>query len=494
MALKTVLMTIYYPAHDETYEKLQRQHPKPMSERRPTWLIDSRNLTSRGYARFASVPESLTVPFLWLTTWFTKLPAFENAKIADHWPNVRNDPNENQQEQSEPPKYGPEKPVFPLIIFSHGLGGTRRAYSTLCGEFASYGFVVCAIEHRDGSGPRTIVMHPDCGSASRAEVEKSGGLEHSPLNRSEPFEVVEFIFAQKDRHDTAPGHEVDSELRHAQVNMREAEIEEAHEVMKLLNDGRGSELMKQNLRPSERERQQGAVDWSRWEGRIHTQEVTMVGHSFGAATTVRVLRDTEKFPYVAQGIIYDIWGAPVIPRSDEKNFLVHRPLLGINSEAFMGWKKNFNVAQNVIQESLDQGHPAWLLTVRGTVHISQSDFCILYPRLARAIMKTTIDPVRAIDLNIGASLDFLSRVLKLRDQPFIMTGKSMKPLDQNVLAEMPDPGNNDEKYIAIRPRISDQARKKFTRKGRKKFWTRLGEAANQEVWLHRAPSQEDARI
>src|SRR4051794_15488185 len=46
---------------------------------------------------------------------------------------------------------------WPVVIFSHGLGGSRTAYSHIVGSIASYGAVVIAPEHRDGSGPVSFV-------------------------------------------------------------------------------------------------------------------------------------------------------------------------------------------------------------------------------------------------------------------------------------------------------------------------------------------------
>lgn len=48
------------------------------------------------------------------------------------------------------------------VVFSHGLGGTRFFYTTICCELASYGYVVIALEHRDDSPSMTYYFEsPD---------------------------------------------------------------------------------------------------------------------------------------------------------------------------------------------------------------------------------------------------------------------------------------------------------------------------------------------
>jgi predicted dienelactone hydrolase len=40
---------------------------------------------------------------------------------------------------------------FVPLIFSHGIGGSRTLFSSLCKDLASQGHIVYALEHKDGS-------------------------------------------------------------------------------------------------------------------------------------------------------------------------------------------------------------------------------------------------------------------------------------------------------------------------------------------------------
>ena len=501
LQLETVLMSLYYPSAIGSGAGKDPGGHKSWS--REVWLPHPRSEMAKGYANFASLPQWLTVVWFFITVWFTKLPAFRNAKLADHWPsnpeNKNAGRNMKDRKGSNPKGQGqPEKPIFPLVMFSHGMGGSRTAYSSVCGEFASYGFVVCAIEHRDGSGARTFVNHPARGYGSRKEREMNGHVDHSEQETERDWDVVDFIFPEQNPMDTMPGNEkgVDRELRAAQIDMRLAEVEEAYEVVKEIIDGKGAAVAEQNLRKANgigtSSRGLEGVEWEAWTGRVYKTQVTMAGHSFGAATSTEILRHAERFQWVGQGIMYDIWGMSVKPPESEPRHRIKVPLLGINSEAFMHWNDNFRAATAVCDETKMNGALAWLLTVRGTVHISQSDFCILYPHIASMYLKQTMDPRRAIDVNITASLEFLAEVMPHPISPFHRCLGDEKLLELPCIENLPTVHKPDEQWTAVRLKLPHETRGRIFPKARrtlKKYGNSTGE--EKEIWMHMAPTTEE---
>lgn len=123
-------------------------------------------------------------------------------------------------------------------------------YSSMCGEFASYGFVTVAVEHRDGSGPRTFVNHPKQGEGSHGGREEKGGAQNLSQQASKRFDRIDYVFPLGNPHDTSPNNEkgVDRELRDAQIDLRSAEISEAYDVVCRIVRGEGGAVARQNLR------------------------------------------------------------------------------------------------------------------------------------------------------------------------------------------------------------------------------------------------------
>lgn len=68
--------------------------------------------------------------------------------------------------------------TFPVGVFSHGLGGNRTTYSQYLAALASQGFVVAAVESRDGSGPASTIHYA---SSSGKKPETKLFFKHAEL-------------------------------------------------------------------------------------------------------------------------------------------------------------------------------------------------------------------------------------------------------------------------------------------------------------------------
>ncbi|KAL7991393.1 hypothetical protein Chor_015649 [Crotalus horridus] len=260
---------------------------------------------------------------------------------------------------------------YPLIIFSHGLGGFRTLYSAICIEMASRGFVVASVEHRDQSSSATYYYKED----------PTIGTKRKP-----PALHKEWIFYRKLKPD-----ENEFSLRRQQVQQRADECIRALDLLLEINSGNPIK----NILPLN-------FNWSLLKDSIDLQKIAAMGHSFGAATVIETLSKDTRFKC---GVALDAW---MLPLSDEVYPKVHQPLLFINSEKYQ-WALNILEMKKLNYK----GRERKMITIEGSVHQSFPDFTFLTGKIIGKIFKLRgdIDPQTAIDISNKASLAFLQKHL-----------------------------------------------------------------------------------
>jgi platelet-activating factor acetylhydrolase len=209
-----VLVRLYYPS-DQVFSLEKRSDWIPSSEYFP------------GYGYYLRLPSLLFTPISRIFLGGVKLWAMENAS--------------------------PLLSDLPLVIFSHGLGGIRTTYSTICCELASQGYAVAAIEHRDGSASMTLLSD----------------------NQVRPYEVIE---------KNSPG---EFEKRHRQLRYRTEEVKLVFNFLKNWGEQREPELIV---------REPSMEILTTVRSLINPDSLIVMGHSFGAATAINFALKNPQIP------------------------------------------------------------------------------------------------------------------------------------------------------------------------------------------------------
>lgn len=309
---------------------------------------------------------------------------------------------------------------WPVLIFSHGLGGSCNAYSHLLGSLASCGVVCVAPEHRDQSAPISIIRQVD-GSTRIVRYKK---LSHDPSP-----EVLK--------------------QRNKQLRVRLWELELLYTALSSLDNGEDLNNLADTSAPSLSMK----LD-------LGPSKVTWAGHSFGAATVIQFVKSVfwhqpvpqtaneyrsrstfqslyapadnsalkEQITTESPMVLLDLWTMPL--RGDETLWLWEKPLpcyigdgqpknnvLAIMSEQFYNWTTILERMKAVLSR-----HPAEQEKSRGsngmksygprlfyspkTAHLSQSDFGLLFPWATKKWLHAE-EPERTLCLNTRAILQLL---------------------------------------------------------------------------------------
>ena len=137
---------------------------------------------------------------------------------------------------------------WPLVVFSHGMGCSRFAYSRICTDLASHGFVVAATEHRDGSAALSFTME----RGSKVWI----------------------------HHRRVGDEEKEYSVRNSQLQMRISEVIRTLNLMEELNKGSNVSNVLED---------RAEYDLTMFKNTMDISNPIMAGHSYGGATTLMAL-------------------------------------------------------------------------------------------------------------------------------------------------------------------------------------------------------------
>lgn len=304
-------------------------------------------------------------------------------------------------------------------MFSHGLGGSKNAYSHIAGSLSSHGIVVIAPDHRDSSAPISFIRNLD------GTIGKTVGYRTIP-------------------------HEYSTEAedgRDGQLRIRLWELGLIHEA--LLKMDRGESLT--NIAAQHEDSVQGDLSMFASALDVYTPgRISWSGHSFGATTVVQFIksvfhRDSTSSPSsyrplftpsehspISQQItpsspisLLDLWCPPL--RSTKTAWLWAKPLpcyspsgaggsnlLAILSESFFKWRANLELTKAIMFPPPQDAHKPpskkyaapHVFYCISSAHLSQSDFGLLSPWLTKKILKAD-GPIVTLSLNVRAILEMM---------------------------------------------------------------------------------------
>jgi alpha-beta hydrolase superfamily lysophospholipase len=271
---------------------------------------------------------------------------------------------------------------FPVVVFSHGAGGSTFGYTALLEALVSHGYVVAAIEH---PGTVSTVVFPD-------------GRVLQPYSEPEPAGLTDEQRLQRMMDAAGRGIEVGT-----------ADERFVLDRLTALNDGKGSAEEKKFV----------------LAGRLDLGRVAVAGHSAGADFAARACELEARFKAC---VALDGAMEPVVayPEYPDKKPILH-PLLYLEAyhdEAHMfgthEQKAAFFKKKKEQLEACLKGSYDVVLSPKGMVHGSFSDWYVLSAKSA----EERAQAVHNLGLVESYTLAFLDQRLKDKPAPLLEDAKA----------------------------------------------------------------------
>ncbi|KAE9414798.1 hypothetical protein Angca_003722, partial [Angiostrongylus cantonensis] len=346
-----VFLRIYYPT-DKDVSLLRKEATFYINNRtresdHPLWIDRPEYVTG-----LASYLKHSAGRLQYILNWIigeTRMACIGRAKLARH---LR---SSGQQ----------VKDAFPVIVFCHGLAGSRHFYSTFCSSLASYGFVVAAIEHSDYSACWTYKLVPDTTSGRLIE-------RHFPVR----------LLDHTDKRTL--------KIRTQQLSKRVSEAVKALHVLEEINLG---QLQSDKVAVGK------DFDWTSWKGKLDLSRAYVAGHSFGGATAIAATAFSTDFQ---AAVVLDGWLSPLDPGHYER---ASQPSLFLNAA-------NWNYIENVGRiQKLRNITEKSLYTFKDAEHHTFTDFPFLFnPLIGRTLkLHGETPPALVMEAIVEMTVLFLNR-------------------------------------------------------------------------------------
>ncbi|EME26665.1 Platelet-activating factor acetylhydrolase [Galdieria sulphuraria] len=251
---------------------------------------------------------------------------------------------------------------WPVVLFSHGLFANRLSYSVLCAEMASHGYIVVSVDHTDGSVPLVY------------------------------FKDGDVLFYRKLTQEERETPAVSQTIRILQAHRRVVDLQVALASLKVLNE-ESKNLV--NL-PTHLD----------FRGKINLKEVTVMGHSFGGATSLIACYLEKRF---SKCLALDPWMEAVPDELSNSFSQLNASVVCIHTEKFQTETSLKKVAV-ILKQSQQSGYFAAHWKLKGASHEAQADYSILLPHHVQRILNMSISempPKLVHELDNQIALQFL---------------------------------------------------------------------------------------